>query len=86
MIMATLLRDPVILPGSKAVLERSTIKSHLLSDSTDPFNRSPLTIEQVEPHTQLKAEIDEWLVKRRQAKLDEMTKATHADDVLPPQN
>ncbi|TIB05941.1 hypothetical protein E3P96_00778 [Wallemia ichthyophaga] len=86
MIMATLMRDPVILPGSKAVLDRSTIKSHLLSDSTDPFNRSPLTIDQVEPHTQLKAEIDDWVAKRRQAKLDEMTKATNANDVLPPQN
>ncbi|TIC23758.1 hypothetical protein E3Q12_01831 [Wallemia mellicola] len=81
MIMATLMRDPVILPGSKAVLDRSTIKSHLLSDNTDPFNRSPLTIDQVVPHTELKAEIDEWVAKRRQAKLDEMTNATNAVDV-----
>ena len=49
MIMATLMRDPVILPGSKAVLDRSTIKSHLLSDNTDPFHRTPLTIDQVIP-------------------------------------
>jgi ubiquitin conjugation factor E4 B len=47
--MYTVMRDPVILPSSKAVMDRSTIKSHLLSDSKDPFNRVPLTIEDVVP-------------------------------------
>jgi len=45
--MATLMRDPVILPSSRTVVDRSTIKSHLLSDTKDPFNRSPLVIEDV---------------------------------------
>ena len=31
------------------VVDRSTIKSHLLSDTKDPFNRSPLTLEEVIP-------------------------------------
>jgi ubiquitin conjugation factor E4 B len=51
--MATLMRDPIMLPSSKAIIDRSTIKSHLLSDTTDPFNRSSLSIEDVipgEPH------------------------------------
>jgi ubiquitin conjugation factor E4 B len=47
----TLMRDPVILPSSRTVVDRSTIKSHLLSDSKDPFNRSPLKIEDVIPGT-----------------------------------
>jgi ubiquitin conjugation factor E4 B len=47
--MATLMRDPVILPSSKAVLDRDTIKSYLLSETRDPFNRQPLTIDQVIP-------------------------------------
>ena len=47
--MCTLMRDPVILPSSRAVVDRSTIKSHLLSDAKDPFNRVPLTIEDVTP-------------------------------------
>ena len=47
--MCTIMRDPVILPTSRAVIDRSTIKSHLLSDSKDPFNRVPLTIEEVIP-------------------------------------
>ena len=47
--MFTLMRDPVILPSSKVTIDRSTIKAHLLSDSKDPFNRSPLNIEDVVP-------------------------------------
>ena len=47
--MVTVMRDPVRLPSSRAILDRATIKSHLLSDAKDPFNRVPLTIEDVTP-------------------------------------
>lgn len=43
------MEDPVLLPTSKLSVDRSTIRSHLLSDPTDPFNRSPLKIEDVIP-------------------------------------
>ena len=46
-LMFTVMRDPVLLPSSKTILDRATIKSHLLSDSKDPFNRAPLSIEDV---------------------------------------
>jgi ubiquitin conjugation factor E4 B len=46
-LMYTLMEDPVILPTSRTTVDRSTIQSHLLSDSTDPFNRMPLTINMV---------------------------------------
>ncbi|KAH7915426.1 ubiquitin elongating factor core-domain-containing protein [Hygrophoropsis aurantiaca] len=64
-LMFTLMRDPVILPSSRAVIDRSTIKSHLLSDTKDPFNRMPLTIEEVIPNLELKAQIDVFLSERR---------------------
>jgi ubiquitin conjugation factor E4 B len=48
-LMATVMRDPVLLPSSNTIVDRSTIKSHLLSDSNDPFNRAPLVIEDVIP-------------------------------------
>jgi ubiquitin conjugation factor E4 B len=48
-LMATLMEDPVILPVSGTRIDRQTIKAHLLSDATDPFNRSPLKIEDVIP-------------------------------------
>ena len=45
----TLMEDPVILPASKMSIDRSTIRSHLLSDPHDPFNRMPLKMEDVTP-------------------------------------
>src|SRR6267154_5511802 len=48
-LMFTIMRDPVTLPSSRVVIDRSTIKSHLLSDSKDPFNRAPMAIEEVVP-------------------------------------
>ncbi len=47
--MFTLMEDPVFLPTSKISIDRSTIRSHLLSDPNDPFNRAPLKIEDVVP-------------------------------------
>lgn len=47
--MFTIMRDPVTLPSSRVIIDRSTIKSHLLSDTKDPFNRAPLAIEDVIP-------------------------------------
>ncbi|XP_025409888.1 ubiquitin conjugation factor E4 A isoform X2 [Sipha flava] len=60
-IMSTLMTDPVILPSSKINVDRSTIARHLLSDQTDPFNRSHLTMDMVITNTELKNQIDEWI-------------------------
>ncbi|KIJ54955.1 hypothetical protein M422DRAFT_153298 [Sphaerobolus stellatus SS14] len=64
-LMYTIMRDPVTLPSSKMVIDRSTIKAHLLSDSTDPFNRAPLKLEDVTSNLELKAQIDAFLAERR---------------------
>ncbi|KAF7365176.1 U-box domain-containing protein [Mycena venus] len=64
-LMFTVMRDPVLLPSSRTIVDRSTIKSHLLSDAKDPFNRVALTIEEVIPDTELKARIDAFLIERR---------------------
>lgn len=48
-LMYTLMEDPVILPNSRTSIDRSTIRSHLLSDPHDPFNRVPLKMEDVIP-------------------------------------
>ncbi|RXW24419.1 hypothetical protein EST38_g1415 [Candolleomyces aberdarensis] len=68
-LMFTVMKDPVMLPSSRTILDRSTIKSHLLSDSKDPFNRAPLTIEEVIPQLELKAQIDTFLKERREKKM-----------------
>ncbi|KIO02810.1 hypothetical protein M404DRAFT_27705 [Pisolithus tinctorius Marx 270] len=64
-LMYTLMRDPVTLPSSHVVIDRATIKSHLLSDAKDPFNRSPLKFSEVLPNLELKARIDAFVVERR---------------------
>lgn len=64
-LLSTLMEDPVILPISRQVVDRSTIRGHLLSDPTDPFNRTPLKIEDVIPHTELKGRIDKWKEEKR---------------------
>eukprot|EP01018_Ginkgo_biloba_P036582 Gb_15414 [translate_table: standard] len=60
-IQYTLMRDPVLLPSSKITVDRPTIQRHLLSDTTDPFNRSLLTPEMLIPNTELKARIEEFI-------------------------
>ncbi|KGQ00890.1 hypothetical protein PAAG_12433 [Paracoccidioides lutzii Pb01] len=64
----TLMEDPVILPNSRVSIDRSTIRSHLLSDPNDPFNRAPLKIEDVIPDTELKAKIEAFKAERKAAK------------------
>ncbi|XVF16700.1 hypothetical protein REPUB_Repub10bG0054900 [Reevesia pubescens] len=60
-IQCTLMKDPVILPSSRITIDRPVIQRHLLSDSTDPFNRSHLTAEMLIPNTELKARIEEFI-------------------------
>lgn len=63
-ILSILMRDPVILPSSKVVVDRSTISRHLLSEQFDPFCRMPLTMDQVIPNVELKLKIDTWIKER----------------------
>ncbi|CAK8675158.1 unnamed protein product [Clavelina lepadiformis] len=63
-LMGTLMQDPVILPVSKITVDRSTIARHLLSDHTDPFNRSPLTMEEVTTNVELYNKIKKWMKDR----------------------
>ncbi|EED23803.1 ubiquitin fusion degradation protein UfdB, putative [Talaromyces stipitatus ATCC 10500] len=68
----TLMEDPVILPNSKVTIDRATIRSHLLSDPHDPFNRAPLKIEDVIPNTDLKKQIADFKEERKAAKLQSL--------------
>lgn len=64
-ITASLMSDPVILPSSRVTVDRTTIARHLLSDQSDPFNRSPLTMDQVKTDVELKAKIVAWIQERK---------------------
>ena len=65
---ALLMTDPVRLPKSNVILDRKTIETHLLSDQTDPFNRSPLTKDMLIPCPELKAKIQEYINKKKKEK------------------
>lgn len=60
-IQYTLMKDPVILPSSRIIVDRPVIQRHLLSDATDPFNRSHLTPDMLIPDTELKQKIEEFV-------------------------
>ncbi|KAJ1787342.1 Ubiquitin conjugation factor E4, partial [Coemansia sp. RSA 2399] len=64
-LLASLMTDPVRLPTSDTVMDRSVIKGQLLSDPRDPFNRAPLSADMLEPLPELKKEIQAW----REAKM-----------------
>ncbi|KAK9476479.1 ubiquitin elongating factor core-domain-containing protein [Lipomyces japonicus] len=68
-LMYTLMENPVVLPSSKVTIDLATIKSHLLSDSTDPFNRVQLRLQDVIPNVELKQKINEFKSARRKSKL-----------------
>jgi len=62
-IMMTLMTDPVLLPTSNLVCDRSQIVRHLLSDQRDPINRKPLTPDMLQPQPELKARIQAWIAE-----------------------
>ncbi|TID15671.1 ubiquitin conjugation factor E4 [Venturia nashicola] len=64
-LLATLMEDPVILPISRTVIDRGTIRQHLLSDPHDPFNRTALKLEDVIPDTDTKAKIEAFRAEAR---------------------
>lgn len=66
-IMSILMMEPVLLPSSRKIVDRSTISRHLLSDQSDPFNRSPLSMEQVKVDEELKQRIHQWIQSKKES-------------------
>ena len=60
-LMNTVMKEPVMLPTSKVILDKRTICKHLLTDPTDPFNRNPLTSEMLIPQPELKQKIQDFV-------------------------
>lgn len=81
-LMFTVMEDPVILPSSKISIDRSTIKAHLLSDATDPFNRVPLKLEDVQDDIDLKAKISAFKLQKKLEKLQEKQQQGEEDVVM----
>ena len=71
-----IMSDPVELPISRRVVDRSTIIRHLHQHPTDPFNRQALNLEQVVPLDALRQDIEAFLSRHINASLS--TAATSA--------
>lgn len=79
-LLSTVMIDPVILPISRTVVDRSSIRQHLLSDSIDPFNRTPLKIEDVISNGELKAQIEAYRKEKREQRIAKQNAAAMEQD------
>ena len=52
-LLFTPIKNPVILPGSRMILDAAVIEAHLLENETDPFNRQLLTRDQLNEFNKL---------------------------------
>ena len=59
------MQDPVRLPTSGKVVDRSVAARLLETEGKDPFTRTALTWDMVEEEPKLKAEILAWIEERR---------------------
>jgi len=65
-ITSDIMKDPVLLPSSKVIIDRLTIMKHLLSDENDPFNRSKLTKDMLIEQPELKQKILDFFKEKRE--------------------
>ena len=55
----------VILPDSRVHIDRAVLARHLLTSQTDPFTRSALRLEAVQPDPALRGRIAAWRSQHR---------------------
>ena len=68
-IMMTPINEPCILPESGVFIDKNTIISHLMLDKSDPFNRTPLELDDLETYNskdEIKTKIKIFLDKKKQ--------------------
>ena len=70
------MKDPVLLPTSNHIVDRTYIHRHLLNDERDPFNRKPLKYSELVEQPKLKKEIEEWKKKRLEELRNSKSKET----------
>lgn len=67
-ISGDIMQDPVMLPSSKQILDKGSIKQILLNDEHDPFNRAPLKFSEIIELPDLKKKIDAWITGKKEEK------------------
>jgi hypothetical protein len=64
-LLGELMRDPVLLPTSRNIVDRSTAKRMLLDEERDPFNREYLTLDMLKPLPELAAALADWVAAKK---------------------
>lgn len=79
----TILKNLVVYIHYSYIIVRTMINkqcnyyySHLLSDQSDPFNRSPLSMDQVKSNTELKERIYAWIAEQKRNIAQQDTSST----------
>jgi hypothetical protein len=62
-LLGTLMRDPVLLQTSHAIVDRSVALQCIARTGRDPFNNRSLTIEMLQPLPELALKIQEWRLR-----------------------
>jgi ubiquitin conjugation factor E4 B len=65
-LFCVLMENPVKIPSGN-IVELSQLKKHLMNDSSDPYTRAPMKLEDAEPIPELKARIDTFREEKLQA-------------------
>lgn len=76
-LLCTLIIKPVLLPNTNTIIDMDSIERHLLTKSENPFDRSPLTMEQLLVYNQLttsKVIINEFTTRYNKWFLDKTQK------------
>ena len=64
--MATLIEEPIMLPSTKVIMDKTVITRHLINEQEDPFNRDRLTMEMIEEFNkkpEIKNQLEEFKSK-----------------------
>jgi len=78
-----LMTDPVKLPGSDVLLDRSTIKQHItLNGETNPFNNQKMTMADLISMTELKKEINDWISAKLKEKNIGQANAVFSENMI----
>jgi ubiquitin conjugation factor E4 B len=72
-LMASEINEPIILPGTETIMEKSVISRHLLTDQHNPFNREKLTLEELEKFNSqesIQLKIKDFMARKNKWKLN----------------
>ena len=69
--MLSLISEPIVIPSSNIIVDKTTMEQHLIHKQTNPFTNEPLTMQMIQEYNELPKQqetINEFLQKLHQWK------------------